>query len=103
MSECRALLFPGEEDFGITPVEAMACGRPVVAFGRGGALDTVVDGKTGILFKEQTVKDVKDAILKLESMEFDKQQLRKHALKFDEKEFKAKMKRFIEEKVNGRI
>lgn len=99
MAECKALLFPGEEDFGITPVEAMACGRPVVAYGRGGALDTVVDGKTGVLFKEQTVEDVKNAILKLEEMNFDKQEIRNHALKFDEKEFKLKIKNFIEEKL----
>ncbi len=99
MSECKALLFPGEEDFGITPVEAMACGRPVVAYGRGGTLDTVIDGKTGVLFKEQTVEDVKNAMLKLECTEFDKQTLRKHALKFDEAEFKRKIKQFIDEKV----
>lgn len=99
MSECKALLFPGEEDFGITPVEAMACGRPVVAFGKGGAMDTVIDGKTGVLFKEQTVKNVKDAILKLESMKFNKQEIRNHALKFDESEFKRKIKEFIDSKV----
>jgi glycosyltransferase involved in cell wall biosynthesis len=53
-ARCRALIFPGEEDFGIVPLEAMASGRPVIAFGRGGALETVIDGKTGIFFHEQT-------------------------------------------------
>lgn len=99
MAECKALLFPGEEDFGITPVEAMACGRPVVAFGRGGVLDTVIDGKTGVLFKEQSVESMKEAILKLEAMNFDKQEIRKQALKFDEEEFKIKIKQFINDKI----
>jgi len=51
---CRALLFPGEEDFGIVPLEAQACGRPVIAYGRGGALETVVEGRTGLFFRKQT-------------------------------------------------
>ena len=72
MSECKALLFPGEEDFGITPVEAMACGRPVICYGKGGVLDTVIDGKTGVYFEEQTVESLKKAILKFENMKFDK-------------------------------
>ena len=55
LARCKALVFPGEEDFGIVPVEAMASGRPVIAYGRGGALDTVVDGRTGMLFKDQSV------------------------------------------------
>ena len=96
MSECKALLFPGLEDFGIVPVEAQACGRPVIAYGKGGALDTVVDGKTGVLFKEQTVESLKDAILKFETMSFDKQEIRKHALEFDEEVFQKKIKDFVE-------
>lgn len=99
MSECKAFLFPGEEDFGITPVEAMACGRPVIAYGRGGVLDTVIDGKTGVLFENQTVDDLKNAILKFENMSFSKQEIRNHALKFDESEFKKKIQYFIEEKM----
>lgn len=99
MAECKALLFPGLEDFGIAPVEAQACGRPVIAYGKGGVLDTVIDGKTGVLFKEQTVEFLKDAILKFERMQFDKQQIREHALEFDEEVFKKKIKDFIDEKV----
>ncbi|MCL2101072.1 MAG: glycosyltransferase [Fibromonadales bacterium] len=99
MSECRALLFPGEEDFGIVPVEAMSCGRPVIAFGRGGALDTVIDGKTGVLFGEQTTESLKEAIAKFEGMEFDKQAIRKHALKFDESVFRERIAEFVKEKV----
>jgi glycosyltransferase involved in cell wall biosynthesis len=63
---CRALLFPGVEDFGIVPLEAMACGRPVIAYGRGGALDTVRDGRTGLLFPEQTAEGLAAAIDRFE-------------------------------------
>lgn len=95
MSECKALLFPGEEDFGIVPVEAQACGRPVIAYGKGGVLDTVVDGKTGILFKEQTVESLKEAIETFETMEFNKQEIREHSLEFDEEVFQRKIKEYI--------
>ena len=98
MEECKALLFPGEEDFGITPVEAMACGRPVIAYGKGGVLDTVVDKKTGLLFKEQTVECLKEAILEFEKMKFDKIEIRNHALKFNEEAFREKISNFIEER-----
>ena len=100
MSECKALLFPGLEDFGIVPVEAQACGRPVIAYGKGGALDTVIDNKTGALFKEQTVESLKNAILKFETMTFDKQEIRQHALEFDEPVFQKKIKEFIEKRVS---
>jgi glycosyltransferase involved in cell wall biosynthesis len=96
ISECKALLFPGEEDFGIVPVEAMSCGRPVIAYGKGGVLDTVVDGKTGVLFGEQTVESLKEAIEKFEGMSFDKQAIREHALKFDESVFKERIREFVE-------
>ncbi len=103
MSECKALLFPGEEDFGIVPVEAESCGKPVIAFGRGGALDTVVDGKTGILFKNQTVEDLEKAIEKFEELQFDKNVIREHAVKFDEKEFRRQMIDFINEKYKEKM
>lgn len=99
MSECKALLFPGEEDFGIVPVEAQACGRPVIAYGKGGVLDSVIDGKTGIFFKDQSVQSVKDAIKKFETMKFDKNEIRKHALGFDEGIFQKKIDEFINEKI----
>lgn len=100
MSECKALLYPGEEDFGIVPVEAQACGRPVIAYGKGGVLDSVVPEKTGVFFKEQSVESLKEAILKFEKMSFDKQEIRKHALKFDESVFREKIQKYIEELQN---
>ncbi len=99
MSECKALLFPGEEDFGIVPVEAQSSGRPVIAYGKGGVLDSVIDGKTGVFFKEQTVESLKEAINKFETMKFDKEEIRKHALEFDEGVFQEKIRKFVEEKI----
>ena len=81
--KAAGFLFPGEEDFGITPLEAQACGTPVIAYARGGALETVVDQKTGIYFNEQTVESMKAAITKCQNMEFDRSVLRNHALTFD--------------------
>ena len=79
----KGFLFPGEEDFGITPLEAQACGTPVIAYGRGGALETVIDNKTGIHFREQNVESLKEAIIQCQNMEFDRSILRSHALTFD--------------------
>lgn len=76
---CRAFLFPGEEDFGITPLEAMASGRPVVAYGRGGALETVVDGATGVFFHEQHPAAMAQAIRRAEATAWDAATLRAHA------------------------
>ena len=95
-SRCKAFLFPGEEDFGITPVEAMASGKPVIAFSRGGALDTVINKKTGLFFKNQTVECLCQAILEFETMEFDHQAIRKHAEQFDVPIFEQKIKDFVE-------
>lgn len=95
-SKCRAFIFPGEEDFGITPLEAQASGRPVIAYGKGGALETVIDDQTGVFFEEQTVESLKNAILKFETLHWDKQKIRKHALEFDEKIFKEKISKYVE-------
>lgn len=97
-SKCRAFIFPGEEDFGITPVEAQASGRPVIAFGKGGALETVIDKETGIFFYKQEVDAVVEAIKEFENTKFDKQRIRKNAERFDEEIFKQKIKQFIEDK-----
>jgi len=77
-----ALLLPGEEDFGIAPVEAQACGRPVVAFGRGGALETVIDGETGVLFSELTAESIRAALDRVTRMRVDSSRLREHAQRF---------------------
>lgn len=95
--KCRAFLFPGEEDYGITPLEAQASGRPVIAYGKGGALETVIDGETGVFFYEQTPEALKNAIIKAEKIEFDKDKLRKHAMEFDEDVFRDRLKRFVEQ------
>ena len=86
--ECKALVFPGEEDFGIVPVEVMAAGRPVIAYGRGGALDTVVEGETGTLFSSQTVDSLSDAIMRFEAMSFDSDAIFRHATRFSGDVFK---------------
>ena len=67
LARCKALIFPGEEDFGIVPVEAMASGRPVIAFGRGGVVDSVIDGETGMFFEEQSVEALMDAVTSFEA------------------------------------
>jgi len=97
-ANCRALLFPGEEDFGIVPLEAMACGRPVLAFGRGGALETVVQGKTGLFFSSQTAAALKQAIVDFEEREtaFDPTAIRAHAETFSEERFRAGFKAIVE-------
>ena len=97
-STCRALIMPGEEDFGIVPVEVMASGRPVIAYGRGGALDTVIPGKTGLLFPEQSVASLAAAILEFEGQEhvFNPQMTAASAERFSERNFKAQFSSFVE-------
>jgi glycosyltransferase involved in cell wall biosynthesis len=100
-ARCRAFLFPGEEDFGISPLEAQACGRPAVAYAAGGALDTVVPGVTGELFQEQTV-DALAAVLKaFDAARYDPERIRAHALQFDSSVFKQRMKELVERVTNG--
>ena len=86
---CEAFLFPGEEDFGITPVEAMAAGKPVLAFGRGGVLDSVRDGESGVLFPEQNAASLQAAMARFEAMRgaFEPDAIRAHAGRFAERRF----------------
>lgn len=84
---CRALIFPSDEDFGLVPVEAQAAGRPVIAFGKGGALETVVDYETGLFFEKQEVDSLVNAILKFETLDLDPEKIRRNAFRFDLKEF----------------
>ena len=97
-SKCRAFVFPGDEDFGITPLEAQASGRPVIAYGSGGALETVVGGKTGVFFEEQKIDSLIEAVNKFERIEFDPVKIRSHAEQFDVSVFKRKIAEFVESK-----
>ena len=97
MARCRALIFPGEEDFGIAPVEAQAAGRPVVAYAAGGALETVIDGETGILFREPTAANLRTALARLDGVPFVTDRLVAHAARFGRAQFQAGLRRQIEE------
>lgn len=88
-SECRAFVFPQEEDFGLTVLEAAASGRPVVAFAGGGALETIKDEITGVFFKEQTVDALCAAVHKILRTEMNSEQIRQHALLFSTERFKV--------------
>jgi len=96
LASCRAFLFPGEEDFGIAPVEAMAAGRPVVAYAAGGALDTVVDGITGRLFSPQTVDALADRLARFDPADFDPRIIREHALRYDTRSFQEAISAYVE-------
>src|SRR5262249_42226450 len=104
---CRALLFPGEEDIGLTPIEAQASGRPVIAYGKGGALETVLAGypgdvaqmncQTGVFFAEQSCDSLCEAILAFEAKQrdFSPSFIRSHSLRFDESHFRNSFSEFI--------
>ncbi len=93
---CKALLFPGREDFGIVMVEAMGFGKPVIAYKAGGALDIIQDRKTGIFFKEQTVQDLIDAINAFQTMQFNSHTIRKQAELFSKQIFKNSFMKVVE-------
>src|SRR6266581_4472880 len=99
-AHCRAFLFPGEEDFGITPLEAQASGRPVLAYGAGGALASVVDGVTGIFFHQQTVESLANALASFNEWAYDPQTIRNHALEFDMPRFHRRILQFIAAKMS---
>lgn len=104
LSECKALIFPQHEDYGITPLEANASGRPVIAYGSGGVLETMIpydennpDKKfTAVFFKEQTVESLIQAIRSFESLNIDPEFIRQHSEKFDEPVFIEKIKNFVQ-------
>ncbi len=95
VSRCRALLFPGEEDFGMAPVEVAAAGRPTIAYRAGGALETIVDGRTGLFFNEQTPESLMASIEEFERREWPSATLRRHAENFSVEVFQSRFDAFL--------
>lgn len=98
---CKALVFPGEEDFGLVPLEVMQSGRPVIALGKGGALDTLIDGQTGVLYQEESSEALQQAVERFESMGDVNwwKQCREQASKFSQAKFRHAIKKLIKERV----
>lgn len=102
-SEAKAFIFPAEEDFGIVPVEAMASGRPVIAFNGGGAKETVIDGLTGTFFDEQTPQCLIDCVKKFDAEKYDSEKIRNHSLKFSADKFRTNFTEQVEKILNGQL
>ena len=98
---CRAFVFPGEEDFGIAPLEAQAAGRPVIAYAGGGALETLTEGITGLFFREPTSESLAEAVLRLDDIRFDPETIRQHALRFDRATFQRQFADFVHAKCDA--
>jgi len=98
---CIGLIFPQEEDAGITPLEAMAAGRPVIAYKKGGALETVIPGVTGEFFDNQDIDSLAGAMEKFNESKYDSEIIRNHASKYDKKLFKLKIFNYVLSKINN--
>lgn len=96
MARCRAFIFPGLEDFGITPVQAQAAGRPVIAYGGGGALDTVLPAITGEFFSEMTVDALTQVMAQFDAGRYAPQRIREQALRFDKQQFERQLGAFVQ-------
>ncbi len=103
LARCRALIFPGEEDFGITPLEANACGRPAIAFAGGGALETVVAGVTGEFFSVPTAACLAETVAAFEDCRYDPGVIRRHAERFSTRVFKDRLSRLVDDEGNHGI
>jgi glycosyltransferase involved in cell wall biosynthesis len=99
-SEALAFINPQEEDFGITPVESMASGRPVIAYRKGGALETIIADKTGIFFNEQNINSLSEAIKSYNNYNFNSETIREQALFFSKKRFKKEISDFVAKHLN---
>ena len=99
--ECQALIFPQIEDFGLTPVECMASGRPVIAFAEGGAKETVIHGSTGILFPQQSEKSLLQALEEYQKTTWNSRSIKEHAEQFSEKRFHQEITNFIHSKLSS--
>jgi len=95
ISKAKAFVFAAEEDFGILPVEAQACGTPVIAYNRGGTKETIIDGKTGLLYKEQSESSIENAVMEFEKLEFNPNEVRENALRFSKERFEKEIKDFV--------
>lgn len=101
MQKAKCFVFASIEDFGITPVEAMACGTPIIALKKGGACETVIDGVTGVFFDDQDEVSLRDAVDRFEGLlEFDFVKIRQHAEKFSNNRFRNEFKNFVEDRMN---
>ena len=100
LAGAKGYLFPSLEPFGIAPVEALAVGCPVVAFGKGGACDYIEDGLNGVLFDKQTAKALSEAILRFEKMKFDRAKIVKSAQRFGVERFDEEMRELVDEKTS---
>jgi glycosyltransferase involved in cell wall biosynthesis len=102
MARCQAFIFPGLEDFGITPLQAQAAGRPVIAYGAGGALDTVIPGVTGEFFTEQRVEALADALARFDPKRYDPAACRANAERFSNERFQLELNEYIQRVVAGK-
>jgi len=98
MKKAKAFVFAAEEDFGIIPVEAQACGTPVIGYGKGGLKETIIHNETGVLFKHQTVKEIIEAVSEFERKKFNYEFIRENSLQFSKKRFELEFKEFVERK-----
>lgn len=101
LRRCRAFLFPSEEDFGIAPVEALASGRPVVAYAAGGALDLIQEGMNGLFFRQQTSEALVEVLKRVPEQAWDSAAISQHAAQFDAQTFESKLRRFVDEAVSA--